>query len=132
MCTILVIDDEKMVLEVVKLALTRAGFNVETALDGKTGIQKYDNGSVDLVITDIRMSGMDGNDVFRHIRNSDRQFTPIIGMSGTPWLLKNSRFDAVLPKPFGLQELLEAVKTLTATPLYEKTRPEEFLNGRQP
>ncbi len=132
MRTILVIDDEKMVLEVVKLALTRAGFNVETALAGKEGIQKFDHGDVDLVITDIQMSGVDGNDVFRHIRNSDRQFTPIIGMSGTPWLLENSRFDAVLPKPFGLQELLEAVKTFTTTPLYEKTRPEEFLNGRQP
>lgn len=116
MHTILVIDDEKMVLEVVERALTQAGFNVETALAGKEGIHKFDNGGVDLVITDIRMSGIDGSDVFRHIRNSDRQFTPVIGMSGTPWLLENSGFDAVLPKPFTLQSLLEAVKNLVTTP----------------
>ena len=133
MRAILIVEDEKMVLDVVKLALTRAGFKVETASTGKEGIQKFDQGEVALVITDIRMSGgIDGNDVYQHIRNSNRPFTPVIGMSGTPWLLENSGFDAILPKPFGIQELLKAVQTFTATPLYEKMRPKEALNGCQP
>ncbi|MGD8410724.1 MAG: response regulator, partial [Desulfobacterales bacterium] len=60
MCTILVIDDEKGILRVIQEALTRYGHQVETALDGVEGIQKFDDGSYDMVITDLRMPGLDG------------------------------------------------------------------------
>lgn len=83
---ILVIDDEEGILDVVRLVLSRAGFKVEIALNGRNGIQKFDDGCFDLVITDILMPEMDGKDVVKHIRNSDRPYTPIIGFSGTPWL----------------------------------------------
>ena len=81
---ILVIDDEKSILNVVQTALSRAGFKVEIALDGQKGIQKFDSGQFDLVITDILMPGLDGRKVVEHIRNSNRPYTPIIGFSGTP------------------------------------------------
>ncbi|MBW2486343.1 MAG: DNA-binding response regulator, partial [Deltaproteobacteria bacterium] len=45
MCTILVIDDEKGILGVIREALTRSGHDVEIALDGIEGIQKFDDGS---------------------------------------------------------------------------------------
>jgi DNA-binding NarL/FixJ family response regulator len=53
MCTILVIDDEKGILSVIKETLTRFGHNVEIAIDGIEGIQKFDDGSYDMVITDL-------------------------------------------------------------------------------
>ncbi|MFO7556058.1 MAG: response regulator [Desulfobacterales bacterium] len=81
---ILVIDDEKAILDVVRIVLSRAGLKVEIALDGREGIQKFDTGRFDLVITDILMPVIDGREVVDHIRNSDRPCTPIIGMSGTP------------------------------------------------
>ena len=84
MLTILVIDDEKVILEMFKRILEASGFNVKTAPDGKEGIKMFDNGLFDLVITDMSMPGMDGNCEARHIRHSDRQFIPIIGVSGTP------------------------------------------------
>ncbi|MBW2435102.1 MAG: response regulator, partial [Deltaproteobacteria bacterium] len=66
MCTILVIDDEKGILGVIREALTRSGHDVEIALDGIEGIQKFDDGSYDMVITDLRMPGLDGKGVVDH------------------------------------------------------------------
>lgn len=116
MRTILVIDDDKPVLETVREILAKFGYKVETAADGKEGIQKFDDGDFDLVITDIRMPGINGTGVAQHIRNSDRHFTPVIGISGTPWLLQGTDFDAVLPKPFQIKTLIESVKKLVTTP----------------
>jgi CheY-like chemotaxis protein len=110
---ILVIDDEKAVLEVIQQALMRFGFEVEVAQDGQEGIQKFDNGDFDLVLTDLRMPGIDGIGVLHHIRSSSRRLTPIIGFSGTPWLLKDSDFDLVFPKPFPLKDLVSAVQNLS-------------------
>lgn len=113
MYNILVIDDEKAILNIIKIVLSRAGFKVEIALDGREGIQKFDSDRFDLVITDIIMTGLDGRDVVDHIRNSDRPCTPIIGISGTPWHLDNIRFDAVFTKPFHFEDLINSVLHLS-------------------
>ena len=109
---ILVIDDEKEILSMIKIILSRAGYKVETALDGQKGINKFDKGQFDLVITDIMMPELDGRKVAEHIRNSDRPCTPIIGFSGTPWLLENTPFDAVFKKPFPFKDLLKSIRQL--------------------
>jgi CheY-like chemotaxis protein len=117
MRNILVIDNEESILLMITMALAKFGFNVEIAVDGLEGIKKFDEGRFDLVITDILMPGLNGNDVARHIRNSENKYTPVIAISGTPWLIENGDFDAVLPKPASIQTLVDTVKTLTATPL---------------
>ena len=114
MHNILVIDDEKMILDLVQLALTRAGFEVEIAQDGQEGIKKFDDGCFDLVITDMLMPGINGNNVLEHIRNSDKLYTPVIGFSGTPWLFEDSEFDAVFTKPFPLKDLVNSVQDLSS------------------
>ena len=111
---ILVIDDQEYILDTVREALTMNGYEVEVAADGQEGIQKFDDGNFDLVITDMQMPGLDGNNVVEHIRNSDRQFIPVIGFSGTPWLLKKSDFDVVFVKPFLLTDLVNAIQNLSA------------------
>ncbi len=113
MYNILIIDDEKSILHVLTMALTRFGFNVETASDGLEGIKIFDESNFDVVITDIRKPALDGNGVVKHIRNSKRQYTPVIGISGTPWLLENSDFNAVLSKPTSIKTLVDTVKNVT-------------------
>jgi CheY-like chemotaxis protein len=113
MCHVLIIDDEESISRMLCHALTKYGYVVETATGGQEGIEKFDQGSVDLVITDVVMPGIDGNLVARHIRNSPGKPTPIIGLSGTPWFLKNGDFDAVLSKPFSIKPLIDTVKCLT-------------------
>ena len=117
MNNILVIDDEESILLMLTMALAKYGFNAEIAVDGSEGIKKFDEGRFDLVIMDILMPGLNGNDVVRHIRNSDKKYTPVIAISGTPWRINIDDFDVVLPKPTSLQTLIDTVKSLTATPL---------------
>jgi CheY-like chemotaxis protein len=112
MSTILVIDDEKGILQLMHQALTKYGHDVETADDGQEGIQKFDDGSFDIVITDIRMPGIDGNGVVKHIRKSKNQSIPVIAISGTPWLRETEDFDMVLAKPFPVKQLIESIRSL--------------------
>jgi len=116
MSTVLVIDDEKGILQIMRQALTKFGHSVETAADGQEGIRKFDDGSFDIVITDIRMPGIDGNGVVKHIRNSDKQSIPVIAISGTPWLMESNAFDMVLAKPFPLKKLVESIGSLVTVP----------------
>jgi DNA-binding response OmpR family regulator len=114
---ILVIDDEEQIVLVLTMALSKYGFNVEMATNGLEGIKKFDEECFDLVITDIRMPGLGGNDVVKYVRNSEKYFTPVIGITGTPWLLEDKYFDAVFTKPFAIRDLVETVSSLTAAAL---------------
>jgi CheY-like chemotaxis protein len=116
MSTVLVIDDEKGILQIIYQALTKFGHQVETAADGQEGIRKFDHGSFDIVITDIRMPGIDGNGVVNHIRKSEKQSVPVIAISGTPWQMENNAFDMVLAKPFPLNKLVESIGSLVPVP----------------
>lgn len=109
MPNILLVDDEGVVSDVLGQILTRLGYHVEIASGGHTGLRMFDSRVYDLVITDILMPEIDGRRVARHIRSSDRPKTPIIGISGTPWLLEGNMFDSVIAKPFNIQALTNAI-----------------------
>ena len=112
MCKILVIDDEKVIINLIQQVLEMYGHDVDTAIDGDEGIQKFDSNCFDLVITDICMPGVDGNSVAKHIRNSNKKYVPVIGMSGTPWAFEDSSFDTIFEKPFQLKTLINSVEGL--------------------
>jgi DNA-binding response OmpR family regulator len=112
MKSILVIDDEQVILNILETALTESGHRVEVAEDGKDGIKKFEEGIFDIVITDLVMPGCNGNSVVHHIRKSKRNLTPIIAISGTPWLIDKSGIDRILTKPFPLKILFDAIENL--------------------
>ncbi len=72
MQTVLAIDDERIMLNIMGKALTKFGYSVETASNGEEGIEKFNGGQYDLVITDLCMPHADGNDVIKHIRSSKK------------------------------------------------------------
>lgn len=117
---ILVIEDERGILDLIEAALTRFGHRVETATDGLEGIRKFDAWHFDMVITDYLMPEVDGHGVLAHIRSSTRPRTPIIGISGTPWLIEGTGFDLVMPKPFPLKQLIDVVHSLFAAPMFSE------------
>ena len=117
MLNILIVDDENVVLEVLQAILTRLGHHAETASDGREGLSMFDSRVYDLVITDILMPDIDGHGVARHIRSSGRPNTPIIGISGTPWFLEGDMFDSVIPKPFTVQALANAIHDAVGNPI---------------
>ena len=112
MSAVLVIDDEKQVLDLLKTALTLHGYQVEVAADGREGITKFDRRAYDIVITDVRMPGLDGISVAHHIRDSANGTTPVMGISGTPWHFEDAQFDVVLEKPFSIKVLVEQLAVL--------------------
>ena len=112
---VLVIDDDKPIAELLKLALEKMGYHVRTASGGREGLHLFEKELFDLVITDVVMPDVDGRSVAQYIKSSDRPWIPVMGISGTPWLLEG-QFDSVMPKPFGLKALaLEVAKLLSVT-----------------
>jgi len=111
--SILIIDDEKPILEMLKFSLSRKGYPVDTAANGEEGIRKMENNEYNLILTDIKMPGISGHQVLEHIRNKTKKLIPVVGMSGTPWFLDRSGFDAVLSKPCYMKELLDLIQKFT-------------------
>lgn len=70
MVKILVIDDEEDIRELLKYNLIKEGYNVETAENGKIGIQQLKAFNPELIILDVMMPGMDGIEVCEFIRST--------------------------------------------------------------
>jgi DNA-binding response OmpR family regulator len=112
--TVLVVDDEKDIREVIEIYLLNEGFSVVTASDGIEAINKINSGSIDLIILDIMMPNLDGIKTCLKIRQ-DRKI-PIIMLSA-----KNEYHDKILglnvgaddyiTKPFNPLELVARVKS---------------------
>jgi DNA-binding NtrC family response regulator len=120
MAGILVIDDDRAVLATVKILLERAAHAVEAVDNSRTGLQRLEARSFDLLIVDIFMPGMDGFETMKLVHRSRPQM-PVIVMSGQQFALASerqpdflhmaTRLGAVssLQKPFRPAELLMAV-----------------------
>lgn len=78
---ILIIDDEKNIREGLQMALEDEGYEVLTAEDGTAGLQKALSEVVDLVITDLRMPGVGGQDILRRV-TSETPGVPVIVLTG--------------------------------------------------
>jgi CheY-like chemotaxis protein len=106
--SILVIDDDLPTLDMLKSSLTRNGYTVDTAQSGEEALKKNKSNGYNIILTDIQMPGISGIQILKHLKN-DEDPTRVIGMSGTPWLLDQKNFDAVLSKPCTLNELKDTI-----------------------
>ena len=70
--SILIVDDEEDIREVMALALTDAGYAVRAAADGESGVRMCTEDPPQIVITDIRMPGMDGLQVLERLKQQKR------------------------------------------------------------
>jgi CheY-like chemotaxis protein len=114
MNTILLIDDDDAVLASTSRLLKHLGYVVEQASNGMEGIELFQSsGEFAMVITDLRMPFVNGNDVAREIRRSDKPKTPIVAVTGSEYVeeIRRELFDSVLIKPFKLEALVDVMKT---------------------
>lgn len=119
MKTILVIDDEMAIGEVIDIAMTDEGYRVLHAADGREGLRTLDAETVDLVITDLMMPIVDGREVLRAIRGDARKSNiPVILMSAAREIVAADSLgeDAFLQKPFNLKELSAQIYRLIGRP----------------
>ena len=116
---ILLIDDEEAVVEAIERVLSHFGYAVTTARDGEEGLRLFsDCLSFNCVVTGICIPRMNGNEVARHIRISDRAKTPVIAMTGcVEEAIETDLFNLHLIKPFMIRSLVEAIKSLAPSTL---------------
>src|SRR6266545_5521639 len=113
---ILLIEDEKKVSAFVHRGLVAESFAVDVAHDGRSGLELAQSYHYDLIILDLMLPGMDGTEVLRRVRKSDRQVPVLILTARDAVADKVGNFEAgaddYLTKPFAFAELLVRVKAL--------------------
>lgn len=116
--TILVVDDDPLILKFVSANLRARNFDVIGANDGESALEIFKERKLDLVILDIMLPGTDGLEVCQQIRESSE--VPIIMLSAKNDLtdkveLLNLGADDYLTKPFAIDELLARVVAVLRT-----------------
>jgi len=117
---ILIVDDQPIIRDLLKDFFKGKEYYVVDAVDGWDALRKVSSNSFDIIVTDIRMPGMNGMDFISELRRL-RVKSKIIGMSGnssncSPDIFTHNAHklesDAFITKPFDLQELHTLVKQL--------------------
>ena len=111
---ILIVEDEKNIIDIVSFNLSREGYDTIEALDGKTGLQLALEQDPDLILLDLMLPEMNGFDVCRSLREAGRT-TPVIMLTA-----REEETDKVMglelgaddyiTKPFSMRELLARIR----------------------
>lgn len=114
--TILIVEDDKDLINLIRINFQDYGYHVLTASDGLTALEQYQNENPDLIVLDIMLPKLDGFEVCKRIRSEDKQ-VPILMLTA-----KTEEVDKVLglelgaddyiTKPFSVRELMARVKAI--------------------
>ena len=114
MSKILIVDDETRILLLLQSLLKANGYEVETARDGNAALDIVRKGGVDIAVTDLRMTPMDGMSLFREIKAISPN-VPVVLLTAYASVetaieaMKIGIFD-YLTKPFKVDDLIACVK----------------------
>jgi two-component system response regulator VicR len=110
---VLIVEDEKSISDIIQFNLKKEGFEVDTAYDGESGLEKALNGKPDLILLDVMLPLIDGFEICKKVRESSA--VPILMLTA-----KEEEVDKVLglelgaddyiTKPFGMRELIARIK----------------------
>jgi DNA-binding response OmpR family regulator len=117
--SILVVEDDEHISAILRLALEGDGYAVDSAGDGLDALQKVREKTPDLIILDLNMPRMGGEDfLYAWHAGSTTPEAPVLVVTATSQALRPTDLgvEAVLPKPFDLQDLLEHVRGLLTHP----------------
>ena len=117
-CTILIVDDEDDILDLLRYNLEKEGMQVITANDGIEALSAIETESIDLVVLDIMMPHIDGLEVCQRIRsNSKFKTIPLLFLTARSEEEDHIRgldagADSYLPKSFGIGVIVSQIKAL--------------------
>jgi two-component system chemotaxis response regulator CheY len=113
---ILAVDDSPSIRQMVKLTLSKAGYEVSEATDGADGLRKAQLGQVDMVVTDLNMPIMNGLGLIRELRKlSAYRGVPILFLTteSDPEMKKQAKAAGAtgwITKPFQQDQLIAVIK----------------------
>lgn len=110
---ILIIDDEKELVDIVEIYLVQEDYIVQKAFDGREGLNKFKSFKPDMVVLDIKLPGVDGMDICKAIRmESDIPILMLSAKSGDMDKVLSLGFgaDDYVTKPFSTNELVARIK----------------------
>jgi len=121
---LLIVDDETRFLEAIAERLRKRGFDVRTATNGPDAIAVARSEKFDIALLDLKMPGMDGSQVLRHLKDEHEFLETIIltghgSLDSAVELTKLGAFQ-YLPKPYELDKLVETLRDAYATRLRKK------------
>jgi two-component system KDP operon response regulator KdpE len=113
--TVLIIDDEAQIRKFLRISLTAQGYKVLEGANGREGLEQAALGGPDLVVLDLGLPDMDGQDVLRELRSWSS--VPVLVLSvraseGEKVLALDGGANDYVTKPFGIQEFLARVRVL--------------------
>lgn len=111
---IMVIDDEKIVGDMAKMSLEKDGYAVETFLSAEPALARLKEQSFDIVVTDLKMKGIDGMEVLRTVKNLYPQtrvimITAFANLDAAIEALRAEVHD-FFPKPVKIKELKASIQ----------------------
>jgi two-component system, OmpR family, response regulator CpxR len=111
--TILCVDDNEQALSIRKVMLETRGYRVVTSSSGEEALRRFQEGGIDLLLTDLIMPGIDGSKLIEAVKAISPQ-TPAILLSGRIKICdRETQADVFLPKGmYAPAELLERVRVL--------------------
>jgi CheY-like chemotaxis protein len=112
---ILVVDDEEAVRQVLEALLVLMGHRVGLATDGLAAFGRFQSDPWDVVLTDRQMPLMDGEELARRLKALSPR-TPVIMVTAVPPLEGCAHVDVIVPKPFSLGTIVEAISRCVAPP----------------
>jgi two-component system, OmpR family, alkaline phosphatase synthesis response regulator PhoP len=114
--SILIIEDDRDIAELIRLNLSEQGYRAEVKHNGPAGLERALEENWSLVVLDIMLPGMDGFEVCKSIRSSNRSMPVLMLTAKTDELDKvlglELGADGYMTKPFGIRELLARVKSI--------------------
>ena len=112
MVRILAVDDERPIAELLRLSLSRAGYECVCAYDGLEAANRIEKESFDLILLDIMLPGIDGFELMDYIRSTGIPVIFLTAKNAVSDRVKGLRMGAedYMVKPFDIQELLARVE----------------------
>ena len=112
--TVLIVEDERAIVEILKFNLKREGYETLEALDGQTGLQLAQTEDPDLILLDVMLPKMNGFDICAEIRRAGK-VTPVIMLTAREEETDKifgleAGADDYITKPFSMRELMARVK----------------------
>jgi len=121
MCRVMIIDDDKDLLEVIKSLLAKRGFDVETNSNWEDGFEKIKDFSPQIILLDVFLSGVDGLEICKQLKSGIfTSHIPILIFSAYPRIADSAIYeygaDDFIAKPFEVNDLIAKMHSVLSQP----------------